>query len=369
MLGVRDLKNIALPTAWDGNELSRLRLRDGTTWEQVVRDIDEGLSLVNENLTSGYLGKLLDITTDVAVEYRSGGTNGFEQDTENVQPDRQFADTSGHMLPLRGNDRAMGWTAKVLENIRRVTLEADVSALAEDAIDLFEKRVWTRFFKKEEETGKGYGLGATGVSVGMADGGAGTIDYIPPPRKDRIINAFSTAHNHYLALNGITQANLETAVAHLWEHGWDGPYELIISRADLAAWQNTTNVTGFKPKGSELIQYGGLTDLAIVDGEIYEGVVQTKYGTVMIYANSRIPTGYWAVTKSFGRLDPRNPLKVRYDEMKSFGVRLVVDNVTRYPFNAAIGQFEFGVGTGESRISAVLVDNDSDGTYESPTIT
>lgn len=367
-LGIKDLKNVALPSAWDGNELARLRLRDNTTWEEVVRDIDAALSIVNAALNSGYLGRMLSLTTEPAVEYRSGGTNGFDEETEQTQPDAQHADTTGHMLPLKGYDRGMKWTAKFLKQARRAQIDADISSMIEDAIDKYENVVWTRLFKMEEETGRQYGLGATGYSVPFADGGAGTVDFIPPPRKDRVINTFDATHDHFLRLNGITQANLETAVGHLWEHGVDAPYELIVSLADLGGWQNTTNVTGFKPKGDALIQYGGLDDLAIVESEFYQGAVLTKYGSCRLYANARIPTGYWAVTKTYGQTDQRNPLAIRYDEINGFGVKLVVNNVSLYPFTGAIGQFEFGAGVGANRVAAVLVEDDSDGDYATPTI-
>lgn len=366
-LGVKDLKNVALPGAWDGNELARLRLRDGTTYESLVRDIDSALGIVNAGLNSGYLGRLTSLTSEPAIEYRTGGGNGFEDHTELTQPDRKFAETTGHMLPLKMRDRAMGWTADFLRQARRAQIDADISSLVEDAVDIYEKSIWTRHFKLAEETGKALGLGATGVSVPFADGGNGTIAFTPPPRPDRLINAFSAAHTHFLVLNGITQANLETAVGHLWEHGVDAPYELVVSLADLGDWQNTTNVTGFKPKADAIVQYGGLDDIALVESEIYQGAVLTKYGSVRIYANARIPTGYWSVTKSYGAGDVRNPLRVRYDDVYGFGVKLIVNQVTLYPFTAAIGQFEFGVGVSD-RVAAVLVENDSSGTYASPTI-
>lgn len=366
-VGVKDLKNVALPGAWDGNELTRLSLRDGTTYESLVRDIDSALSVFNASINAGYLGRMLYASSDEAVEYRTGGSNGFEDHSEQVQPDRKFAETTGHMLPLLKKDRAMGWTSDFLEDARRVQIDADISSMIEDAADVYEKTVWTRFFKMEEDTGKSKGLGSSGVSVPFADGGNGTIAFTPPPRPDRVINTFNASHDHFLRLNGITQANLETAVAHLWEHGVDGPYELIIALADLGSWQNTTNVTGFKPKIEALIQYGGLDDLAVVETEIYHGAVTTKYGVCKLYGNARIQTGYWGVTKSFGQNDQRNPLRVRYDDLYGLGVRLVVDNLTLYPFSGAIGQFRFGAGV-NTRTSAVLVENDSSGDYASPTI-
>jgi len=262
----------------------------------------------------------------------------------------------------------MGWTTDFLEEARRPSIDADISSLIEDAADVYEKNVWTRLFKLEEDSGKSKGLGTTGISVPFADGGNGSIAYVPTPRPDRMLNAFTTAHKHFLRLNGITQANLETAIGHLWEHGVDAPYELIVSLADLASWQNTTNVTGFKPKGDALIQYGGLDDLAMVEGEYYQGAVLTKYGSCRIYANARIPTGYWGVTKTYGQGDQRNPLRVRYDDLYGFGVKLVVANVSMYPFTGAVAQFRFGVGLGMERVGAVLVEDDSTGDYATPTI-
>lgn len=366
-LGVKDLKNVALPAAWDGNELSRLRLRDGTTYETLTRDIEAALGMVNRDLNSGYLGRLVSLTAEPAIEYRNGGSNGYEDHTEYVQPDRKFAETTGHMLPLKIRDRAMDWTVDFLRQARRAQIDADIASLIEDTVDIYEKSILTRFFNLSEETGKALGLGATGVSVPYADGGNGSIAFIPPPRPDRVINAFTAGHKHYLRLNGITQANLETALGHLWEHGVDAPFELIVSLADLGSWQNTTNITGFRPKADPIVQYGGLDDIALVESEVYQGAVLTKYGSCRLYANARIPTGYWGLTKSFGSGDARNPLRVRYDDVYGFGAKLIVNQVALYPFTAAIGQFEFGVGV-SNRVAAVLVENDSSGDYASPTI-
>jgi hypothetical protein len=262
----------------------------------------------------------------------------------------------------------MKWTINYLEDARRAQIDADISALIQDAVDIYEKTVWTRLFKLEEDSGKSKGLGATGISVPFADGGNGTVDYTPVPRPDRMINPFNTSHNHYLRLDGITQDNLETAVGHVWEHGFDAPFDLIVSQADLGSWQNTTNVKGFKPIASQLVQYGSNADLALLDSEIYQGLVTTAYGSCRLYANARIPTGYWSVTKSFGQNDARNSMKVRFDDFYGFGVKLVTESVSLYPFTGAIAKFRFGAGVGNSRTSAVLVENDSSGSYATPTI-
>ena len=365
-LGPNDLKNISLPTAWDSAELNRLRLRDGATYAEVIRDINDALALVNASLQGGYYSQLVSLTTEPTVEYRTGVSNGFEDHTEYGVPDDKRADTSGHMLPLSKQDRKLGWTVDFLEECRRTQIDADVADMAQDAVNAYEKGVLTRHFKMEEETGKRYGLGSAGYSVPFADASAGTIPFTPVAVPNRG-GTFLSTHDHYLRLNGITQANLETAVYHLWEHGVDGPYELMISLADLAAWQTVANVTGYVDKADALIQYGSTTSLARV-GEEYVGGVKTKYGFCRMVAIGRIPTGYWSVTKAYGPLDQRNPLKVRWDDRFGWGVKLVTEDVSRYPLKGAVGIMKFGVGVGESRVGAVLVLNAANGDYITPTI-
>lgn len=367
-LGRNDLKNISLPTAWDNVELRRLQLRDGTTYEAMLRDIDDALSIVNSGMTSGWLANLFSLTNEPTVEYRNGVSNGFEDYTEYSQPDAKRAEVTGHMLPLTKQDRKLGWTYAFLKECRRAQIDADIASMADDAKNAFEKAVLTRLFKMEEETGKRYGLGSSGYSVPFADGGNGTIGFSPVPNPSRVINTFDTTHDHYLRLNGITQANLETAVGHLWEHGHDGPYDLLVALADLGDWQNTTNVTGFKKKPDPLITYGNSVDVSRVDIATYEGSVETKYGPCRLVANGRIPTTKWAVIKSYGMNDQRNPLRIRWDEAWGFGVQLVSQNVSNYPLMGAIGLLVMGVGVGEDRTAVVCVENDSGGDYASPTI-
>jgi len=367
-LGPNDLKNVSLPSAWDTAALKLLALRDGKTYEEMIADIDAALGAVNSSLLNGYLGGLVSLTDEPTVEYRSGVSNGFEDHTEYTNPDAKRAAVTGHMLPIRKSDRALGWTADFLEEARSAQLDADIASMIEDAVNWFEKSIFTRLFKMEEESGKANGLGSSGISVPFADGGNGTIAFVPTPNPARMLNAFTSAHDHYLRLNGITQANLETAIGHLWEHGIDGPYELIVALADLSSWQNTSNVTGFVKNSNAFVSYGSDTSLATVDDQIYQGVVTTKYGPARLYANGRIPTGYWAITKTFGANDQRNPLRVRYDPQFGFGVKLVTQFVSRFPLYGAIGQIKSGVGVGEARVMTVAVENDSSGDYATPTI-
>lgn len=365
--GILDLKHIQLPTAWDTAELERLKLREGVSYADIIADIDDALGMALETVLNSWLAELIYITFDPTVEYGSGGNNAWEDETERSQPDSQYSDSSGHMLPIKGKDFKLGWTASFLEEARRIKVDEAITKMANGMIDYWEQGVLTRLFKMEEETGRAYGLGTSGVSVPFCDGGAGTIAYTPAASPNRG-GTFAATHDHYLRLNGITQANLDTGLAHLWEHDEDAPYELLVSQADIATWTDVSVITGFKEKADALVQYGQNTDLAQVDASYVGAVVSKKYGSARMRASARIPSTYWGLFKSYGKNDPRNPIYVRYDELLGAGARLVVNNLGLYPLQGAIGKMKVGFGVGKRREAAVLVHNDSSGDYSTPTI-
>ncbi len=361
-LGPNDLKQYALPANWDPAYLSQIALADGTIYEQFVDDVATALSLVNQQLLADpFLSSLISLTTEASVEYRTGVSNGFEEATEYGRPDAKRGATTGHMLPLKEYDRALGWTWMFLRKARRAQLDADIASAVQDVRDLWAKKILTRLFKSTSDT-----VG-TGKSVPFADGGTADPNYIPPPVPDRG-GTFDSSHNHFLRLSGITQANLETAIKHLWEHGHNPPFDLIIAQADISSWTDTSSVTGYVPRPDPLLRYGTNQDLANVT-EDFIGAIETDYGAVRVRANGRIPANYWGVFKSYGPLDQRNPLRVRYNPRLGIGVLLLAgDHIREYPLENAIMWMEFGVGVGEDRTAAALVRQAGSGSYTDPTI-
>jgi len=360
-VGPNDLKQFTLPATWDAAYLERYRLADGVTYDQLVADIGTGLTLANADLLRDpLLSSLVSTTTEIALEYRVGVTNGFQEHTEYSRPDAGRGATSGHMLPLKGYDRGLGWTWDFLRKARRMQIDADIAAAMQDLRDLFARTVLTRLFRSTFEP-----VGA-GRSVPLADGGVADANYVPLPYPDRG-GTFTSAHTHLAFLDGIIQANLETAVAHVWEHGYDAPYDLLIAQADIASWTNTANVTGFVPRPDPLLRYGATADLANVSTE-YIGAVETDYGACRMRVSGRVPTGYWAVYKSYGAMDDRNPLKVRLDPTvgQTIARLLAGDHIREFPLENAILFAEFGVGVAD-RVSAIVVRNDA-AAYVNPVI-
>jgi hypothetical protein len=266
------------------------------------------------------------------------------------------------MLPLDPFDRGLGWTWDFLQRARRPQIDADIASAMADVHSLYRKAVLTRIFKN---TYTAVGTGA-GRSQPFADGGTADATYVPIATPDRG-GTFLYTHNHITFQNGFTQAFVEVAVRNLWEHGYDAPYDMVVSATDMASWTDTSNVTGWVPKASELIRYGMTADLASL-GDEFVGAIDTAYGVVRVRATSRIPTLYWAVYKSFGALDQRNPLQVRYDPKFGVGAVLLPSDmgIREYPFENAILYARFGVGVA-NRVGAVAYK--VAGSYTIPTIT
>jgi hypothetical protein len=361
-LGVNDLKQYSLPANWDTSELTKVRLQSGETYEQFISDVAAGLAALNAGLLSDPLvSGLISTTTDLALEYRSGVSNGFEEATEYGRPDAARATTTGHMLPLVEYDRGLGWTWMFLRKARRLQLDSDIASAMADIKNLWHQKVLRRLFKST------YDSVGSGKSVPICDGGTADSSYIPYPVPDRG-GTFLYTHTHLLRMDGITQANLETAIAHLWEHGHDAPYDLLVSQTDIGDWTNTTNVTGYVPRPDPLLRYGVQTDLSAA-GQDFIGAIETDYGACRIRATGRIPTKYWAVYKSLGAQDQRNVLRVRYNPRMGIGaVLLAGDHIREYPLENAILWSEFGVGVGEDRTAAAVVFNHNDNAYVDPTI-
>lgn len=362
-LGPNDLKQWALPAGWDAARLAQLQLASGETYEGLLDDIAAGLSLANAALTRDpIIASLISVTDEMAVEYPVGVSNGFEDHTEYAKPEARRGKTTGHMMEPVDKDRMLGWTFDFLRKARRNQIDADIASAMADLRNVWQRTLLQRLFKSTYTA-----VGSAGKSMPLADGGTADSTFVPVAVPDRA-SAFASSHSHLLRLDGITQANLETAIATLWEHGYDAPFDLLVAQADMSSWSNTTNVTGWIKRADGLIRYGVQTDLASVSDE-YIAVIETStYGPVRVRATARIPTNYWAVYKSFGSLDSRNVMAVRGSDTWGLGAALLAgDHIRQFPLENAILRLEFYNGI-QNRVGAAVVKNAASSTYSDPTI-
>lgn len=363
LLGVNDLKQFALPAGWDGSELAKYLLADGTSYEQLVDTVAAGLAVANEALLNDPIwGGLMALTMENGIEYRDGTSNGMTERTEYARADTRRAATTGHMLPIKSFDRALGWTFDFLRKARAAQLEADIADALYDMRDNWEKEILARFFSASEHQ-----IGAAGYDVPFVHGTGGNVDLIPPPYGGQ---SFLATHDHFERKTTTQHAEaLEAGTKHLWEHGIFGPYNAIIPFADIATYAALTDF--IKPdRGVEYISVGSNAPYAqaTVNDERFIGLYESNYGLVRLWITPHLPTNYLGVYKPYGNNDPRNPLRVRYAADLGLGAVLMRgEGFRQYPLEHAIILHEFGVGVG-NRLNGYACYFAASGNYTDPTI-
>lgn len=365
-LGVRDLKDLALPAGWDAAYLVKQQLQDGTTYDEVVTALASSVVAFNSTLmTHPWLGKLTSPTERNTVRYRSGDNDDWVAHTEYKLPDATRAGMSGHMLPRDKFDQGIGWTWDYLNDAILEDVSADIRVFLETGLDLFERQALQRFFKAEAVT-----VGTAGSSPPFADASA-TLAFTPPPYQGQ---SFASTHTHLLRYATSAHGQAAGAMAtHLKEHGHIGPYELIVADADKATWAAVSDATYqvyFRSVQRAEFMYGQDTTLAAagVNTEEYFGLLDTPSGAVYLRSSYRVPTTFAGMYKPYGMSDPRNPLRWWYNPRFGVGLTTISADKIGFPVQRIIGYAEFGFGVGADRTNGVLCRFDSSGNYSTPTI-
>ena len=351
-LGARDTGSLVMLTGWDAAALTNFQLEDGTTYAQVVSEMNAALGALNTEIVSDPLWSgLVSFTDQPDLEYRVGASNGFELFTEYGRSDARRAATEGHMLPLRAYERRLGWTWNYLRQARMEQIQADIADGIKDARDKWRVQLLTRTLKRGDDSGKGLGLGSSGLSPGFAtDAGSTGVDFNPPAYGG---TAFATTHEHYVGISGgvFTKAVFTDAKDELREHGHEAPYEFLIGTADEGA---VKALTGFVPTANNLVTYGALQDLAQLNpvadmnGSYYIGMLED----FKIRVVRGVPQYYGFGWKSYGPNSQRNPLRIRLRKglTRPSVVAMPDPNAgtnANQPLNTLMLFMEFGVGVAD----------------------
>lgn len=348
--GFRDTQDLVMLTGWDATALKNFELQDGTTFAQLVAEMNAALSgLSNEIYNDALWSQLVSYTDQPDVEYRVGSSNGFGTFTEYGRPDPQRADTEGHMLPLLSYDRALGWTWDYLRKARMEQVRADIADAIKDARDKWRVSILTRLLKRGDDSGAAKGLGSSGYSPGFATAAASTsVDYTPPAYGG---TSFDSDHEHYVGIGGgvFTAAVFTDAKNELREHGHEPPYEFIIGTSDEST---VRGLTGFVPVDESLVRYGAMQDRATLpvnadsNGSYYIGAIN-DFGVRVVRG---VPQYYGFAWKPYGANSQRNPLRIRVqkgDPLRPL-VRAFPDPRSGagavYPLQYMMLFTEFGVG-------------------------
>jgi hypothetical protein len=364
VLGPHDLKDLVLPTLWDQTYLNNVRLQGNRTFPELMAEVQGGLNAFNQGdlLNQPHYSGLLAVQDTPEVEYATGSTAGVQEFVDYNVADPYRGITTGHMLPRKVWNRVMGWTLLYLQRARQEQIDADLRSTFTDIRNHFQRRALQQFFRSTAVT-----VGASGKSVPFADGGTADSTYVPytSPRGA----SFTSSHNHYLRqATPVTDALFTAAVAHLWEHGHDAPYEAIIPQADIATW---VALSGFRPPAwPELMYMSNTTVRSNLDNIIGDivGYYESSYGLVRLWATPRLPTGYYGVYKSYGALDARNPLRMYVNPAIGAGWNVAPGQYINAPQFLAVLMAEYDFGVGMDRTNGVAVYSFASGNYVDPTI-
>jgi hypothetical protein len=353
-IGPRDTSTMALPTGWDGAQLEKYELEDGTTFATVAATLNAAVQAKAASLYSDPLWASLVAYTDMPTveEYGQGAGNGFAEYTEYGRPDAARASTEGHMLPIKPFDRATAWTWYYLRHARMPQIEADIADVTLDMENLWRVKILTRLLQRGDDSGAAKGLGSGGLSPGFATVYTSTgVDYIPPAVGGV---TFTNSHEHYVGIGGgaFTAAVFSDIKAELLEHGHRPPYNVIIGQSDETT---VRGLTGFVPVSAMGIQYSNSTELASFGADYTDngyniGVLSDCYIRVVV----GMPQYYGFAWKAYGANSQRNPLRVRTGKGLARPQWMVMQDPRAtgsgaYPLQYASVFTEFGIGVGADR--------------------
>lgn len=303
-LGPRDKQNLALYTGWDATELKKFQLADGTTYDAVFAMLNGALGALAAEFSTGLWGGLCYFTDQPEISYRVGTSNGMEEHTEYGTPDEKRASIEGHMVPLKGWDRALGWSYDYLEDARMSDIEADIADAVKDVRDKWRTKILTRALQRGDDSGSNSGLGSAGYSPGFATAAASTsVDFTPPSYGGL---TFTSDHEHYVGIAGgaFTNAVFEDAYDELREHGHEPPFDFLISNSDRTIIEGLSK---FVKRSDPQVQLGLTQDQALVSTE-FVGVIE-NFRVREVFG---MPQYYGFGYKTYGNLSRRNPLAIRF---------------------------------------------------------
>jgi hypothetical protein len=373
-LGYESILNLALPSGVDATLLAQWELATGETFMGFTQRLASALAAVNAEFQTDW-GNLFYTTETQEFEYRNGGTPAASPvvtDLDVVDPTHET--TIGHQIALEVKQEVIGGTERWFLDAREMQLTSDIGGKIDNLRKRFETDLLNRAFLTTE-----YSVGTSGYNVPWVHSTTGNIDFVPVAYNGE---TFASTHDHFL---GVASGSygfgdmLNQMAETLQEHGHDGPYYAIVSRADIGSYRDLADFIRPKDQMISIIDRAGetsgpnyYTTQALRKGVI--GGFSSDYGEIELYATARVPTAYAFLTKSYGTLSPKNPFAVRLRPAsrggKGFGcyIAAVTGDSTISPIKLIRMEFEYGLGLGGDRTNGVAAYRSTGGTWTNPTI-
>lgn len=352
--GILDTTWIDFPPNIDQNYVRSLTNARGVSFQRVLQLIDQRLGAF-ASTADPLVAALTSFTTEAVADGSTLTLFDLEEETEYGLPRPEMGVQRAHMLPFRRYAKALGFTE---EGLFEAT-EAQITRQIDNMLATFNRGRLLKVLQRLFDDADHYvDRNTTTISPGFA--GASTGD-----------NAFTGTYADGTALPGgythyyrdeTTDSDVAAASMLAQLKRWHaGPFDLIGSQAaiDLIAGE-----TGFVDAGSALIRPASGEAEALVDSSKYVGVFLKEIRVWM----PRLELGstpHFAIFKTYGNFDSRNPLAIRYDPR--FGRGVDVKYRSFFPLDGAVMRARFGVGV-QDRTAATLAYLAASGSYTAPTI-
>jgi hypothetical protein len=357
--GYLDTTHIDFPPGFDEAYVRRLANRVGVRFERVLQLINARLvaaSSAADPLVAAlaYFTPEPDKTADPADAFELE-----EEDEYGLARPEVGEPPRGYLLPFRRYRKAMGLTEDSLEDADEARILGEVDKFLRTFQRGLVRNVFARFWGTDEPY---VDPRRTAVrSPGFA--GVGTGDnvfggFFPDGQ------AVPAGYTHYHRDTAANRAALIRAMRAKLARWHPGPYDLAGSEAEVAAIVALGPNGGFTKATADLILRAQGVAAALVDNNRYVGVFDDDV-RVWIGRPELGVSPNFAVFKTYGDFDQRNPLAIRYDP--KFGRGIDVKYRDLYPLANAQMRQRYGVGVGD-RVGAALARIADAGGYVAPVL-
>lgn len=360
--GIFDTEYIDLPSVIDRTYVENLQTASGTEFSSVLRDIDERIRAFNSTFDP-LVAAISYETQESFIEYAQAVAFDVQEAGEYTMGRMQRGELAGGwMLPVRKWDVVTGWTEDGLREMRTTSILNNLDGILLGLRTRFKKEVIRRFFS-DLEVPVEYGR-TTATSPGFAGSGTGQNVYSRPFPNGA---ALPGGYTHYIRTDSAgLDAALLSARDKLVKMQIPAPYDLIAPQAQIDAIKLSPY---FVKTGSPLIRAAPSAAEALVDPALYVGVFGDLVRVRIAIDDFTSPN--IAVFKTYGQMDPRNPIAIRFPDTPGLpdgGRSAYLRSRSLSPLDAAQVISRWGVGVG-NRVAAVLLSVAASGAYTPPTLT
>lgn len=361
--GTLDTSCIDFPANVDEGYIAGLENREGVTFPTIIQEIDSRMQALNAGLDPWIADKLSPPTTEVAIDSTNPVEFEVTERSEYSVARPQLTEGSGYMLPIRQWDASLKFTEEYLLNSTMTKILLQVESIAMGFRKLYLKQTAKRLFSNAEIR---IDPTISATSPGFAGSGTG-LNVFTGPYPDG--TALPGGYTHFYVANtsnaGEFKTILKAMLARLlmWN---EGPFNFTANKtvtALITAMTGSDPLDSFVPAGSALIRTSTGVSEALVDPTKYLGVL---FGNILIEHPKDITTApIGSMYKSFGNLNPNNPLTWRYDAIK--GRNAFIRYRDFFPLSQAIVLQDFGIGVNNRTAVANVYAAAGASSYVNPT--